>query len=120
VAGETLKDEWRALDHRTRWRLRQAAWKGTELDDPTETALVGYFAREQLRLFRALVVMYALVIAGVTASLVLNLSRGGSGLAFVYAGILVIDTAAFAMTLHWRRRYLRAVERGERAAAEAR
>ena len=118
MAGETLKDEWRALDHRTRWRLRRATWNGTQLADPSETALVGYFAREQLRLYRAKVTLHVLVIASVAAALVLNLSRGGNGLAFVYAGLLVLDITAFGFTLLSHGRLERAAERGERLASE--
>ena len=118
MPGKTLKDEWRARDHRTRWRLRRAAWKGAELDDPREAALVGYFAREQLRRYPGQIVLHVLVIAGVTASLVLNLSRGGNGVAFVYASLLVLDIATLGFTLRWHRRLRRAAKRGEHAASD--
>lgn len=119
MAGETLKDEWRALDHRTRWRLRRVAWKGTVSDDPREAELVTYFAREQLRRYPAQIVLHVVVIAGVTASLLLNLSRGGNGLAVVYAGLLVFDSVVLGFTLRWHRCLQRAAQQNERMPPEA-
>jgi hypothetical protein len=98
----------------------RAAWKGTELDDPTETALVAYFAREQLRRYPIQLVMHVLVITGVLASLLLNISRGGNGLVFPYVVLLVVDAGAFGFALRNRSRLERRVERNERVVSDAR
>jgi hypothetical protein len=110
--------QWDELDRRTRGRLRRAALWGRAVDDPREAALVAGFARSKADEPRALqLAVHALVIVGVTAALVLNLTHKDGSLAPVYAALLLIDLATLAVFLGSRRRLLAAAEANERVAS---
>jgi hypothetical protein len=115
--GDAWESDWSGLDRQARGRLRRAALRGREVGDPREAALVAAFARSKANDRRGLqLAVHALVIAGVTAALILNLQRGG-GLAPVYGALLVLDLATLAFFLGSRRRLLEAAELNERVAS---
>ena len=116
---EAWEAEWSALDRQTRGRLRRAAFWGREVPDPREAALVAAFARSKASDRRSLqLALHVLIIAGVTAALILNLERRGGGLAPVYGALLVVDLVLLAFFLGTRSRLLEAAERNERVASK--
>jgi hypothetical protein len=111
--------QWATLDRRTRARLRRAAFRGRAVDDPGGAALVAAFARSKATERRRLqLAMHVLAIAGITAALVLNVTRRDGDLAGLYGALLVLDFAVLALYLGSRRRLLRAAELNQRIAPD--
>jgi hypothetical protein len=114
--AEAWENDWAALDRQTRGRLRRAAFQGRAVSDPAEAALVAAFARTKATERRgAQLALHLLIIAGIIAALVLNVTRKDGNLAPVYGALLVVDLALLGFFVGTKGRLIRAAELNDRA-----
>ena len=113
--AEPWENDWAALDRQTRGRLRRVAFQGRAVSDPREARLVAAFAHNKATERRGkLLALHFLIIAGVTAALILNVTRRDGNLAPVYGVILVFDVVALALFVRSRGKLIEAAELNDR------